>query len=174
MLQRIGLAQALINDPDLVILDEPMSGLDPVGRRDVRNLMVEMNRKGKTVFFSSHILADIESICQQIAFLEEGELKYSGRIEDLVARSSLEYEIIFGLEREQFLAEIGAMGKLQPHGREFRLGVAGEAEARRAVEKLWAIGGQVSLFGPAHKSLEEILFGEKGEKRDFNHLRNRS
>ncbi|NDF16005.1 ABC transporter ATP-binding protein, partial [bacterium] len=162
MLQRVGLAQALINDPDLVILDEPMSGLDPVGRREVRNLMVELNKRGKTIFFSSHILSDIESICQRIAFLEKGELKYCGRIEDLVEQASREYEILFRLEGGDRHAELARLGALSSLGKVMRLGVQGEAEARRATEALWAMGAQVVSFSPAHRSLEDILFGEKG------------
>jgi ABC-2 type transport system ATP-binding protein len=163
MLQRIGLAQALINDPDLVILDEPMSGLDPVGRREVRNLMVELNRQGKTIFFSSHILADIESICQRIAFLEKGELKYCGGIDELFARDSLEYEIIFRLKDTARLAEISSLGRVHAQGKWTRLSVSGELEARKATEKLWLLGAEVTSFGPAHRSLEDILFGEKGK-----------
>ncbi|MGZ3650877.1 MAG: ABC transporter ATP-binding protein [Bdellovibrionota bacterium] len=175
MLQRVGLAQALINDPDLVILDEPMSGLDPVGRREVRNLMVELNRKGKTVFFSSHILSDIESICQQIAFLEKGELKYCGKIEDLVEQGSREFEILFRLEEvTSRKAELAQLGAVQDLGKLMRLSVQGEKEARRATEKLWSMGAQVQSFSPVQRSLEDILFGEKGGMNDVvGSLRNR-
>ncbi len=161
MLQRVGIAQALINDPDLVIFDEPMSGLDPVGRREVRNLMVDLNKKGKTVFFSSHILSDIESICQRIAFLEKGELKYCGNIDDLVSRGSREYEIVFRVGAAAGKAELTALGKLSPLGEQMRLSVQGVAEAKRATEKLWSLGAEVTSFGPAQRSLEDILFGEK-------------
>jgi len=173
MLQRIGLAQALINDPDLVILDEPMSGLDPVGRREVRNLMLELNRQGKTIFFSSHILADIESICQRIAFLEKGELKYCGGIEELIARDALEYEIVFQLEKVLAEGELSALGRILGHGKQLRLSVSGETEARKAVEKLWGMNAKVISFGPAHRSLEEVLFGEKGELNALGSVRNR-
>ena len=162
MLQRVGLAQALINDPDLVILDEPMSGLDPVGRREVRNLMVELNKRGKTIFFSSHILSDIESICQRIAFLEKGELKYCGKIEDLVKRGSREYEILFQLEGAERRPELAQLGVLQALGKLMRLSVQGEGEARRVTEKLWSLGAEVTSFSPVQRSLEDILFGEKG------------
>jgi ABC-2 type transport system ATP-binding protein len=176
MLQRVGLAQALINDPDLVILDEPMSGLDPVGRREVRNLMVELNRRGKTIFFSSHILADIESICQRIAFLEKGELKYCGGIGELFARDSMEYEIIFRLDgAEAKRAELERLGRLHAHGQELRLSVAGEAEARRGAEKLWQLGASITSLGPAHRSLEDILFGnQKGGGNALGNPRDRA
>lgn len=174
MLQRIGLAQALLNDPDLVILDEPMSGLDPVGRREVRNLLLELNKAGKTIFFSSHILSDIESICQRIAFLEKGELKYCGKIEDLLERQSVEFEIVFRLEGAAGKAELAALGKLQAHGKLSRLSAAGEKEARRAVEKLWLMGAEVVGFNPVHRSLEEVLFGEKGGRNALGDSRDRA
>jgi ABC-2 type transport system ATP-binding protein len=164
MLQRIGIAQALINDPELVILDEPMSGLDPVGRREVRNLMVELNKRGKTVFFSSHILSDIESICQRIAFLEKGELKYCGKIEDLVASASREYEIQFRLAGSANRPELLQLGKSYSLGEVTRINEQGPSEARRAMEKLWALGAEVTSFAPANRGLEDILFGEKGRK----------
>jgi ABC-2 type transport system ATP-binding protein len=88
MLQRIGIAQAMLNDPQVVLLDEPMSGLDPVGRRDVRNLIVEMKAQGKTVFFSTHILSDAESLCDRVAILGRGKLMGVGRIADLLRRES--------------------------------------------------------------------------------------
>jgi len=165
MLQRIGLAQTLLNDPDLVILDEPMSGLDPVGRREVRNLLLELNKMGKTIFFSSHILSDIESICQRIAFLEKGELKYCGKIDDLVERNAREFEILFRLEEAGKNAELVTLGKLEAHGKLSRLSVSGSGEARRATEKLWSLGAEVISFSPVHRGLEDILFGEKGGAR---------
>src|ERR671917_629785 len=83
MLQRVGLAQALVNDPRVVFLDEPMSGLDPVGRREVRDLIAAQRERGATVFFSTHILADIEVLCDRAAVLRRGRLAHVGRLEDL-------------------------------------------------------------------------------------------
>ena len=88
MLQRIGLAQALIHDPELVILDEPMSGLDPVGRKDVRDLMLSLRDQGKTVFFSTHIISDVEMICDQVCIVAKGRVVTQGRIEELVQQGS--------------------------------------------------------------------------------------
>jgi ABC-2 type transport system ATP-binding protein len=84
MQQRVGLAQALINDPDLLILDEPTSGLDPVGRMQVRQIIQRLKEEGKTVFFSSHEMGEVESVCDRVAILAQGELKAEGRVEDLV------------------------------------------------------------------------------------------
>src|ERR687893_538814 len=83
MLQRVGLAQALVNDPSIVFLDEPMSGLDPVGRREVRDLIASLRTRGTTVFFCSHILADIEVLCDRAAVLRKGRLAHVGRLEEL-------------------------------------------------------------------------------------------
>jgi len=87
MQQRAGLAQALINDPDLLILDEPTSGLDPLGRMQVRSIIQRLKDKGKTVFFSSHELGEVESVCDRVAIMFQGELKAEGRVHDLVGQN---------------------------------------------------------------------------------------
>src|SRR6476620_2984565 len=86
MLQRVGLAQALINDPEIVFLDEPMSGLDPIGRREVRDLIASLKQDGKTVFMSSHILSDIEVLCDRVAILKRGSLSQVGHLDELRQR----------------------------------------------------------------------------------------
>ncbi|WP_051463677.1 ABC transporter ATP-binding protein [Leptolyngbya sp. PCC 6406] len=86
MLQRIGLAQALINDPDLVFLDEPMSGLDPMGRHMVREVILNLKAQGKTLFFNSHVLSDVEAICDRVAILHQGKMVCTGSLEDLLGR----------------------------------------------------------------------------------------
>src|SRR6476469_8240862 len=83
MLQRVGLAQALLNDPEVIFLDEPMSGLDPLGRRDVRALMLELRDQGRTIFFSSHIRPDAEALCSQVAIVAKGQLAAAGKLSDL-------------------------------------------------------------------------------------------
>ncbi len=86
MLQRVGIAQALLNDPELILLDEPMSGLDPVGRKEVIDLIASLKDRGKTVFFSSHILADIERLCDRVVILHKGEVKHAGTLQELLAQ----------------------------------------------------------------------------------------
>ena len=95
MQQRVGLAQALINDPDLLILDEPTSGLDPIGRMKVREIIQRLKDEGKTVFFSSHELGEVETVCDRVAILHEGELKVEGRVSDLAARHRCNLEQLF-------------------------------------------------------------------------------
>ena len=87
MLQRLGIAQAVVHGPEIVLLDEPMSGLDPLGRRAVRDLIVQLKAEGKTVFFSTHILSDAEALCDRVAILNRGKLVGVGRISELLARS---------------------------------------------------------------------------------------
>src|SRR5919205_814823 len=94
MLQRVGLAQSMINDPEIVFLDEPMSGLDPVGRREVRDLIASLRNEGKTVFMCSHILSDIEVLCDSIAIVKNGKLAHAGSLDELRARESNLIEIV--------------------------------------------------------------------------------
>ena len=95
MQQRVGLAQALINDPDLLILDEPTSGLDPLGRMKVREIIQRLKEQGKTVFFSSHELGEVETVCDRVAILHEGRLRVEGRVSDLVQEYQCNLEQIF-------------------------------------------------------------------------------
>jgi ABC-2 type transport system ATP-binding protein len=95
MQQRAGLAQALINDPDLLILDEPTSGLDPVGRMKVREIIQRLRDKGKTVFFSSHELGEVETVCDRVAIMHQGQLKVEGKVDELVKKYECNLEQIF-------------------------------------------------------------------------------
>lgn len=95
MQQRVGLAQALINDPDLLIFDEPTSGLDPVGRMKIREIIARLKGEGKTVFFSSHELGEVETVCDRVAILNKGELRVEGRVHELVQRHQCNLEQLF-------------------------------------------------------------------------------
>jgi ABC-2 type transport system ATP-binding protein len=95
MQQRVGIAQALINDPDLLILDEPTSGLDPLGRMKVREIIQRLKNEGKTVFFSSHELGEVETICDRVAIINQGELTVLGRVDELVAQHGANLEKVF-------------------------------------------------------------------------------
>jgi ABC-2 type transport system ATP-binding protein len=99
MLQRIGIAQAMINHPVLLVLDEPMSGLDPVGRRQVRDLISGLKKEGKTVFFSSHIISDVETLCDQIAILHKGTIRVRGSIDALIGKTGGKQVVIDGANR---------------------------------------------------------------------------
>lgn len=108
MTRRIGLAQALINDPDLVLLDEPTSGLDPLGTRDMKDMILDLKREGKTVVMSSHLLADVQDVCDRIAILYGGELKVLGRVQDLL-QSAEETQIRTSQLNDAALAEVRAV-----------------------------------------------------------------
>src|SRR6266853_1137085 len=95
MLQRVGLAQAILHDPKLVFLDEPMSGLDPMGRREVRELIQQLQQEGKTVFFSTHILSDAEALCNRVAVIHKGELRGIGVVNDLRSSVAGKSEVIW-------------------------------------------------------------------------------
>src|SRR5213592_1251321 len=94
MLQRVGIAQALVNEPELVIFDEPMSGLDPIGRRDVRSLILRLRDRGATVFFSSHVLSDAEALCSRVAILARGRLVATGRLDEMLAFKARGWELV--------------------------------------------------------------------------------
>ncbi len=108
MLQRIGIAQALINQPDLVILDEPMSGLDPLGRRDVRTLILKLRDRGCTVFFSSHVLSDAEALCNRVAILARGRLVTTGRLTDMLALRARGWELVVAGATDALIASFGS------------------------------------------------------------------
>lgn len=103
MLQRMGLAQAILNDPELVILDEPLSGLDPIGRKEIRDVILALKKQGKTIFFSSHILQDVESICDRVAILYKGELKNVGKLTDLLSTEVVGYEVVIKSDSEKLV-----------------------------------------------------------------------
>ena len=90
MKQRLGLAQAIINDPQYLFLDEPLDGLDPIGRREFKKILLDLKKKGKTIFFNSHILSDVEEICDQIGIINKGELVYTGPVSKFKGKKSLE------------------------------------------------------------------------------------
>src|SRR5262252_11112815 len=113
MLQRVGLAQALVNDPEIVFLDEPMSGLDPVGRREVRDLIAWLRSQGKTVFMCSHILSDIEVLCDSVAILKNGRLAHAGSLDELRARETSLIEItVTGVDAATMSQQLGSNAKV--------------------------------------------------------------
>ena len=161
MLQRIGVAQALINDPALVILDEPMSGLDPAGRRLIRNQIMRMRDDGRTVFFSSHILSDVEMICDRIGILVRGRLHYSGGVADLLDQHTNRVEI----RAENVPGE--ATGKLveladeaAEHGAQWLIRCEEGDPARDILAFLTSRGARVVSVAPIRPSLEELFMRE--------------
>ena len=160
MVQRAGLAQALVNDPDLVILDEPMSGLDPIGRRLVRDIILGLRKAGKTVFFSTHILSDAETLCDRVAVLRAGRLLKVGALGDLLRIDVAHMEIfVSGVAPDA--PGLGAMRR-ERVGDRLRLEVE-ERELGRAVAAVEAAGGRILSVQPVRQTLEDYFFREMGK-----------
>jgi ABC-2 type transport system ATP-binding protein len=158
MLQRVGLAQSLINDPEIVFLDEPMSGLDPVGRREVRDLIASLREDGKTVFMCSHILSDIEVLCDRVAILKHGRLAQVGHLDELRQRTEgpNRMEILAaGADPDALRNLAGADISATPRG--LRIEIASENEIETALEALRKAGGKVVSIQPVKQSLEELF-----------------
>jgi ABC-2 type transport system ATP-binding protein len=158
MRQRAGLAQALIGDPDLVILDEPTSGLDPLGRKDVRDLILALRDEGKTVFFSSHILADAEVICDQVAIIMSGSIVKQGYLDDLLGQEIVGNELVVeGISEELFDELRAGAQRAVVQGKRFQFDFGAEAEVDKALDRVRAMGGRVRSLSPHRRSLEDLL-----------------
>lgn len=160
MLQRAGLAQALVNDPELVFLDEPMSGLDPIGRRLVRDLILGLRRAGKTVLFSTHILSDAETLCDRVAVLRAGRLLRVGPLGELLQLEVAHLDVLVAGAAPGALASLGAV-RLEPVGDRVRLEVEPGALGR-VVSGVEAAGGRVLSVQPVRATLEDYFFREMG------------
>lgn len=170
MLQRVAFAQSLINDPEIVFLDEPMSGLDPVGRREIRELIASLRDKGTTVFMSTHILSDIEALCDEVAILRNGKLAASGNLNDLLTASgesrSLEISVQ-GVEadaiREQIEFIAGATLHPKPNGATIQ--VLDDTDIEAVLQIAQRAGGRLTSVQPIKQSLEELFVKESAEAR---------
>ena len=153
MLQRVGLAQAILHDPKVVILDEPMSGLDPVGRREVRDIILELKRDGKTVMFSTHILSDAEMLCDRVGVIVGGKLRGVGAPGTLVDMKTRGMEILFALRGA---SNAPLLSKATRTGDCYRLQVA-EEELYAAIEQLRAAGVRILSVSQVKATLEEFF-----------------
>jgi ABC-2 type transport system ATP-binding protein len=157
MLQRVGVAQALVNDPEVVFLDEPMSGLDPIGRRQIRELILDLRRQGRTVFFSSHILADAESICSQAGVLVAGRLVSVGRVDEMLAFER-GWELVVADLSEAAQQAIGGRARritqiaLGRHALEIA-----PTESDQFVRDCIESGAHIVALNPLHATLEEFF-----------------
>ncbi|HEX7486544.1 MAG TPA: ABC transporter ATP-binding protein [Vicinamibacterales bacterium] len=159
MLQRVGLAQALLNEPDVVFLDEPMSGLDPIGRRMVRELILGLRDRGATVFFSSHILADAEAICSRVAILAGGRLAAAGRLTELLAFDVRGWEVVVDRVTGEVLSRIQAIAAKVTRiadGR-YALELPSTAQPERVLTDLVAAGASVMSLNPLRDTLEDFF-----------------
>ena len=153
MLQRVGLAQAILHEPKLVFLDEPMSGLDPMGRREVRELIQQLQQEGKTVFFSTHILSDAEALCDRVAVIHQGELRGVGAVADLTSQVLGKVEIIFaGQTVPPALSSLGAQTHVSG---DVVSAVLSEQHQEAALEILRRERLRLLSLTPVRRSLEE-------------------
>lgn len=161
MLQRVALAAAIVHDPELFILDEPMSGLDPVGRKEVRDLIVEERQRGRTVFFSSHILSDVELLCDRVCILRKGEVVVAGSLGDLLAESKRLSEITLegvGDALRPALSALAATTRVV--GDAFVMEVEGDAAVRAVVERALADGARLRAISSKRETLEDLFVRE--------------
>ncbi len=149
MLQRIGLAQALVNDPELLILDEPTSALDPLARVMVRELLLAAKHAGKTVFLSSHLLSEIESICDRVAILHRGRLARMGKTSELLESRDKLHVTARGIPLAAFAGAAALDGLVR-----FTIPTS---QQRPVLEKIWSLGGEVVSVYPQRQSLEQIF-----------------
>ena len=159
MLQRVGLAQSLVNDPEIVFLDEPMSGLDPVGRREVRDLIATLRDEGKTVFMCSHILSDIEVLCDRVAILKGGRLAQVGHLDELrqTTEGPNRMEVLATNADAETLRNHLADALVAPTPRGLRIEIASEDEIEGVLAALRKAGGKVVSIQPVKQSLEELF-----------------
>jgi ABC-2 type transport system ATP-binding protein len=161
MLQRIGIAQALINDPEVVFMDEPMSGLDPIGRREVRDLLLSLREQRKTVFFSSHILSDVEALCDRAAILSRGKLVRCGSVQEMESGEAAAVEVIaIGLEAaafDRFSAEVPSVQSVSQTPNGLRLLLEDERAVDDALRLIREAGGKLVSVNPRRTSLEDYF-----------------
>jgi len=158
MVQRAGLAQALMNDPELVLLDEPMSGLDPIGRRLVRNVILDLKKAGKTVVFSTHILSDAETLCDRVAVLKAGRLLDVGPLASILKVDVNHVEVLVaGVDGVKL--DLAGVRARQALGERMRLEVD-EGEVGNVVHAVEEGGGRILSVQPIRQSLEDYFFKE--------------
>ncbi len=164
MVQRIGIAQAIINDPMVVFLDEPMSGLDPLGRMEVRQVIVSLKEVGVTVFFSSHILPDVESLCDRVAILNKGKLQEIGALEEILKVNIEGHEIILAGVTAGDLTTFKTMcDEVRPMGDRIHLRVSSPEQMESLLSFAFAGKKELISVNPIRPSLEEYFFREVGK-----------
>jgi ABC-2 type transport system ATP-binding protein len=159
MLQRVGIAQALLNDPEVIFLDEPMSGLDPLGRRDVRSLILELREQGRTIFFSSHILSDAEALCTRVAVVAGGRLAAQGRLADLAEFEVRGWELVVANLAAPVLEQVrpNTTRVIQIGPDRYTLELSLKKPPDQVLSELVAAGASVVSLNPLRETLEDFF-----------------
>jgi ABC-2 type transport system ATP-binding protein len=161
MLQRTGLAAALVSDPELLILDEPMSGLDPVGRKEVRDLILDERRNGRTIFFSTHILSDVETMCDRVAILRRGAVVVSGRLGELLRKDVRRTDVSLLGASADFAAECEASGHtVERHGARIVVEIEGETKVPVILRRALDLGVSIVEVTQRQETLEDLFVRE--------------
>lgn len=169
MLQRVGLAQSLINEPEIVFLDEPMSGLDPIGRREIRELIAELREKGTTVFMSTHILSDIEALCDRVAIMRKGKLAATGILDELLTESgeTQSFEInIKGISAEIIRNSLSNINQatVTAKANGANIEVLNEEDVEKVLQEMKKVGGKLVSVQPVKQSLEELFVSTENKE----------
>ena len=158
MMQRIGLAQALLHDPELLILDEPMSGLDPIGRKEVRDLLLEQRKRGKTLLFTSHILSDVEELCDRVVIMQQGKITSEGRVHDLVETAGRRVEIRLSGASHALKDALSSRGAILDYGGgHLTLRVDGQDAVDEIIRVSNAAGARLDAMIPERQTLEKLF-----------------
>ena len=158
MMQRIGLAQALLHDPELLILDEPMSGLDPIGRKEVRDLLLEQRERGKTLLFTSHILSDVEELCDRVVIMQQGKITSEGRVHDLVETAGRRVEIRLSGASHALKDALSSRGAILDYdGGHLTLRVDGQDAVDEIIRVSNAAGARLDAMIPERQTLEKLF-----------------
>jgi ABC-2 type transport system ATP-binding protein len=158
MMQRIGLAQALLHDPELLVLDEPMSGLDPIGRKEVRDLLVEQRERGKTLLFTSHILSDVELLCDRIVIMQQGKITSEGQVHDLLETAGRRVEIRLSGASQALKDSLRSRGTVvDGGGGHVTLRVEGQKSVDEVIRISNAAGARLDAMIPERETLENLF-----------------
>ncbi len=167
MLQRIGIAQAIVHGPEVVILDEPMSGLDPSGRREVKEIILSLKKEGRAILFSSHILSDIEDLSDRILIIERGERRFFGTLPEIIPRADLTWRVRFSAPENERDTVFGSFKNARLLHGAFVTDLHTEEEMNQTLRQAMDRRYTIVEAGPVYPSLEEVVFRmKKGEQSE--------
>ena len=162
MTQRLGFAQALINDPDILILDEPLSNLDPIGRKDIRDIILELKEQGRTIFFSSHILSDAELVADRVGFISHGKLIKTGALDELVEDQNAGCEITFTLDSDKQNKVKKLLEDSVNQGEKIMIRIKDQTQVNDHIKQIIDAGGHILSVITQKRSLEDIFMDQVG------------